>query len=113
MKKDFPRKLRKNMTDTERVLWYHLRNRQIEKYKFRRQHPIGKYIVDFICLERFLIIEVDGSQHFEQHVYDKERDQYLNNKGYRVVRFWNNEVLQEMDGVLEEIRRKLLICPSP
>jgi len=113
MEKEFPRSLRKNMTDTERVLWQHLRNKQIENFKFRRQHPLGKFIVDFVCLEKCLIIEVDGGQHYEQREYDVARDQFLLSKGYRVMRFWNNEVLQETEAVLEEIRRLLLDDPSP
>ncbi|MBM4285441.1 MAG: endonuclease domain-containing protein [Deltaproteobacteria bacterium] len=91
------------MTDAERRLWYHLRNRRLGGCKFRRQYPVGPYIVDFICLEKNLVIEVDGGQHAENEAQDTERSAYLNKMGYRVVRFWNNEVLQETEAVLQAI----------
>jgi len=98
-----PRQLRKNMTDAERELWRHLRLRQFSGYKFRRQQPIGKYIVDFVCFEKKLIIEVDGSQHSEQADYDLIRDAWLEKEGFRILRFWDNQVLNETDGVKEMI----------
>ena len=88
------------MTDAERLLWQHLRNRQLGEYKFRRQRPIGPYIVDFVCLEKKLVIEVDGGQHAGQMELDSKRSDYLKEKGYRVMRFWNNEVLKETESVL-------------
>ena len=88
------------MTDAERLLWQHLRNRQLGEYKFRRQRPIGPYIVDFVCLEKKLVIEVDGGQHAGQMESDSKRSDYLKEKGYRVMRFWNNEVLKETESVL-------------
>jgi len=91
------------MTDAERLLWQHLRNRQLGMYKFRRQHPVGPYIVDFVCLEKKLVIEVDGGQHAEQTEPDAKRSDYLKEKGYRVIRFWNNEVLKETEAVLSVI----------
>jgi len=94
------RALRKNMPDAERMLWGHLRNRQLSGYKFRRQHPIGSFVVDFVCLEKNLIIEVDGGQHAKDFRRDFKRSDYLNEKGYRILRFWNNEVLQESESVL-------------
>ncbi|MBI4043034.1 MAG: endonuclease domain-containing protein [Deltaproteobacteria bacterium] len=97
------RELRREMTDAERKLWSSLRFRQIGKYKFRRQQPIGKFIVDFICFEQKLIVEVDGGQHGEQTRYDGERTAWLEHHGYRVLRFWNNEVLQETEGVIKVI----------
>jgi len=103
------RKLRKNMTDAERLLWSKLRNKQLEA-KFRRQSPIDKYIVDFVCFEKKLIIEVDGSQHL-QNEKDIKRDKWLTDNGFKVLRFWNNEVLKNVDGVLEMISRE--IKPSP
>ena len=105
------KKLRINSTDTEKYLWKYLRGRQLEGSKFRRQHPIGKYIVDFINLERKIIIEVDGGQHLENKK-DKLRDIWLKEQGYEVLRFWDNEVLTNIDGVLELIREKLS-SPSP
>ncbi|MCD6298084.1 MAG: endonuclease domain-containing protein [Deltaproteobacteria bacterium] len=98
--KHHARKLRKNMTDAERLLWRHLRNRQLGEYKFRRQRPIGPYIVDFVCLEKKLVIEVDGGQHAGQVESDAKRSGYLEDKGYKVLRFWNNEVLKETESVL-------------
>ena len=104
-------KLRNNSTDTEKYLWKYLRGRQLEEFKFRRQHPIGKYVVDFINLEKKIIIEVDGGQHSENKK-DKLRDKCLKEKGYEVLRFWDNEVLTNIEGVIESIRKKLY-SPSP
>ena len=100
--------LRKRLTNTERLLWKHLRAKQIEGLKFRRQEPIGKYIVDFVCHEKRIVIEVDGSQHSIDKAIDKERDEWLKEHGYEVMRFWNNEVLENIEGVLEVIRNSLL-----
>jgi very-short-patch-repair endonuclease len=108
------RVLRKNMTDAERLLWRHLRNRQLNGWKFRRQHPIGPFIVDFVCLDKKLIIEVDGGQHAKNFWRDSKRSDYLNDKGYRVLRFWNGEVLQESESVLQAILKALSEdTPSP
>ncbi len=105
------KKLRSNSTDTEKYLWKYLRGRQLEGFKFRRQHPIGKYIVDFINLERKIIIEVDGGQHLENKK-DELRDRWLEEQGYKVLRFWDNEVLTNIEGVMESIRKKIY-SPSP
>jgi len=105
------KKLRINSTDTEKYLWKYLRGRQLEGFKFRRQQSIGKYIVDFVNLERKIIIEVDGGQHSENKK-DKLRDRWLEEQGYEVLRFWDNEVFKNIEGVLEVIREKLL-SPSP
>jgi len=110
-KNKIAQKLRNNSTDTEKYLWKYLRGRQLEGFKFRRQHPIGKYIVDFINLERKIIIEVDGGQHLENKK-DELRDKWFEEQGYEVLRFWNNEVLTNIEGVLESIRKKLY-SPSP
>jgi very-short-patch-repair endonuclease len=103
MTREFAKALRKQMTDAERRLWRHLRNRELGGWKFRRQYPVGPYIVDFICLEKNVVIEVDGGQHDENKELDLQRSAYLNKMGYRVIRFWNNEVLQETEAVLEAI----------
>ena len=92
------RQLRKSLTDAERVLWNILRNRQVLGYRFRRQAPIGPYIVDFVCFENRLVIEVDGGQHVEQADYDADRTGWLEGAGYRVIRFWNSQVLEETAG---------------
>lgn len=97
------RTLRKSQTDAERLLWRHLRSRQLMGYKFRRQVPVGLYIVDFLCISLKLIIEVDGSQHMSNLQYDNSRTQYLENHGFYVARFWNNEVLSQTDSVLESL----------
>ena len=98
-----PRQLRKNMTEAEHVLWFRLRSHQVEGHKFRRQHPIGHYVVDFVCLERRLIVEVDGSQHMD-NPNDEIRTRWLEREGYKVLRFWDNEVLMETDAVMEVIK---------
>ena len=100
------RRLRGNMTDAERRLWYHLRAHRFDGNKIKRQVPIGLYIVDFACLGRKLIIEVDGGQHAESQS-DVARDAYLEREGFRVLRFWNNDVIENMEGVLIEIARHL------
>ena len=99
------RELRTNLTDAERKLWADLRLRQIEGHKFRRQRPIGPYIVDFVCLERRLVIEVDGSQHRQRASLDAGRDAWLASVGFRVLRFWDNQVLNEMAAVVEAIAK--------
>ena len=97
------RTLRTTLTRAEYILWSHLRNRRLQGLKFRRQHPVPPYIVDFVCLESTLIVELDGSQHFVQAPYDKVRDRYLEAVGFKVLRFWNNQLMAETDLVLEEI----------
>jgi len=104
--------LRYNQTDTEQRLWLYLRSRQLSGHKFRRQHVIGSYIVDFCCLDRKLIIELDGGQHASQAEADKQRTKFLESEGFRLVRFWDNEVFQNIDGVLEKIL-ELLDHPHP
>ena len=97
------RHLRKNPTDAERALWTILRKGQVPGHRFRRQAPVGPYIVDFVCFENKLVIEVDGGQHAEQADYDAARTAWLESQGFRVLRFWNNQVLQEMDAVREAV----------
>ncbi len=97
------RRLRRQSTDAERTLWRLLRNRQLGGHKFRRQSPIGSYIVDFFCLERKLVIEIDGGKHQLRAQADQERTQWLEERGYRVIRFWNNQVLAEPEAVQEAI----------
>ena len=99
------RALRINGTDAEQTLWSHLRARQLNGHKFRRQHPIGSYIADFVCVESQLVVELDGGQHAQGQApaYDERRTQFLNNQGWQVLRFWNHEVLTELAAVLQAI----------
>ena len=101
--------LRKNMTEQEKVLWNILRNNQFYGLKFRRQVPIGNYIADFVCEIHNVIIELGGGQHNEQENVEKDklRTEFLENKGYKVLRFWNNEVDNNLDGVCEVIYRTI------
>ena len=94
--------LRKESTPAERKLWSKIRNDQLG-INFRRQHAVGNYIPDFVCIEKKLIIELDGSQHLEQNEYDVERTRYLNAQGYKVIRFWNNQVMNDIAGVVQVI----------
>ena len=102
--------LRKSQTDAEKLLWKHLRAKQMEGFKFRRQQPLRNYVIDFICLEQSLVIEVDGGQHADNKK-DEERDAWLKSEGFKVLRFWNNEVLTNLKGVLEVIRESCLNHP--
>ena len=104
--------LRSNQTEAERRLWYHLRAHRFMDLKFKRQKPVGRYIVDFICMEHHLIIELDGGQHADQTDYDQQRDAWLRAQGYTVLRFWNNEVLQQTEAVLERIRDSVVALPA-
>ena len=105
--------LRRTMTDAEQKLWYHLRAHRFMGLKFKRQKPIGRYVVDFACVEKKLIIELDSGQHVEAAEYDHERDAWLHSQGYTVLRFWNNELMNETESVLERIRLTLSPGPSP
>ncbi len=97
------RALRQRSTDAERLVWQHLRDRRLGNLKFRRQRPIGRYIVDFVCPECRLVVELDGSQHMENGEADAERTRNLVQAGYQVVRFWDNDVLRNTEAVLAAI----------
>jgi very-short-patch-repair endonuclease len=101
-KKDFARHLRHGMTDAERSLWHHLRNRALVGWKFRRQHPVGRYITDFACIEASLIVELDGGQHTDDRG-EASRTAVLESAGYRVIRFWDDDALRNTDAVLAVI----------
>ena len=106
------RKPRKDSTEVEKYLWRYLRGEQLEGYKFRRQQPIGKYVVDFVNFERKIVIEADGGQHAIDKEKDRKRDEWLNREGFKVLRFWDNEIFTNIEGVIEIIREKLL-TPHP
>jgi very-short-patch-repair endonuclease len=107
------RQLRKNMTDAERLLWAKIRLKQLKGYQFYRQKPVGDYIVDFLCPRAKLVVEVDGSQHLSDETieYDGTRDEYLSGLGLRVLRFTNSDVLTNIDGVVENIGKKIPLSP--
>jgi very-short-patch-repair endonuclease len=107
------RQLRKDMTDAERALWMRLRRRQLLGMKFRRQQPLGAYIVDFVCLEKKLVVEVDGGQHADRQEYDAQRTRWLEEQGFRVMRFWNHQVLTEPDSVIQAVADTLAPPPAP
>jgi very-short-patch-repair endonuclease len=106
------RQLRSRMTDAERKLWFALKDRKFDAFKFRRQVPVGPYIADFLCFESRLIVEVDGGQH-NGSARDAERDAWLARNAFRVVRFWNNDVLQNLEGVLTRLAAELEATPHP
>ena len=103
MMNGYARTLRRNMTDAENRMWYYLRSRRLAGYKFVRQHTIGKYIVDFICRDKNLIIEIDGGQHMGAATYDMRRTEYLEGLGYQIFRVWNHEVFNNIEGVTRQI----------
>ncbi|PKN10504.1 MAG: hypothetical protein CVU70_02760, partial [Deltaproteobacteria bacterium HGW-Deltaproteobacteria-5] len=105
--------LRVHSTDAERLLWKYLRSRQLSDTKFRRQQPIGNFIVDFVSFDKKLIIELDGSQHTESQESDDRRDQWLTAQGFKVLRFWNDEIFGNIEGVLESIMEHLSPSPCP
>ncbi|MBI2266440.1 MAG: DUF559 domain-containing protein [Armatimonadetes bacterium] len=109
---EFARSLRKQQTDAETKMWYLLRDRRLAGRKFRRQHAFPPYVIDFYCHEASLVIEIDGGQHTEQRRYDEARTKHLEERGLKVLRFWNNEVLQDTEAVLESIWNDLQ-SPSP
>src|SRR5437762_13978574 len=106
MPKQHARTLRRNSTDTERRLWAVLRDRRLAGYRFRRQHPIGNFIVDFACTKHRLIVEADGAQHAD-NMNDQRRTALLEDEGWRVIRFWDNDVLTNTEGVIHVILEAL------
>ena len=106
------RSFRKEMTNAENRMWYYLRNRRLNNYKFVREHIIGPYIADFVCRQKKVIVEVDGSQHAENIKYDSKRDNFLESEGYKIIRVWNSDVFDNIDGVLEVILDLLESVPS-
>lgn len=110
--KTFARQLRSEMTVAESHLWRRLRARQIHGLKFRRQHPVGNYILDFACIDAKLAIEVDGGQHNDMSINDGQRTAWLETQGWKVLRFWNNEILQNIEGVLAEVLNALHPHPN-
>ena len=109
----FARQLRGTLTDAESLLWYRLRAGRLDGWKFRRQVPLGSYVVDFICQGAALVIEIDGGQHAERIQHDAERTRWLQDRGYRVLRFWNTDVMENLEGVLQAIYDALPPSPRP
>jgi very-short-patch-repair endonuclease len=109
--RDRARTLRANATEAEQKLWSRLRKRQLDGFQFRRQYAIGPFFVDFICLEAKLVIEVDGSQHADREAQDQSRSAFLRINGYRALRFWNSEVMSDVDSVVERIAEVLRQMP--
>ena len=99
----FARDLRREQTDAERKFWWKVRDRRLGGFKFKRQYPIGPYVADFVCLEKMLIVELDGSQHGEHAAHDAARDSFLAEKGFRVVRIWNADFLRNQEGTADFI----------
>ena len=109
---ELAKKLRTNQTDAEQKLWFYLRAHRFVNVKFKRQKPVGSYIVDFVSMEHRLVIEADGGQHGSKK--DEQRDAWLKMQGFTVLRFWNNEILQQTDAVLEKIRLTIeTLSPGP
>ena len=111
-RREIRKELRKNQTPQETILWSRLRNNQT-KQKWRRQVSIGPYIADFYCSKKLLVIEIDGSQHLDNKEYDKDREKYFLDLGIKTIRFWNNEINTNIDGVLKIIMEKLETQPHP
>ena len=101
------------MTDAERLLWREVRAHRLSGLKFKRQEPMGVYVVDFVCYAARLIIELDGGHHANQQESDAERTRWLESSGFRVIRFWNNDVLSNITGVMQEIERQITAHPLP
>lgn len=110
--KQFVRNLRQNQTKAEARIWRHLKNRSLVGFKFRRQCPCGPYIMDFVCFEKMVVIEIDGGQHTNQLQKDFRRTEYLKSRGFNVIRFWNDEVLANTDSVLNAILTVMINSPS-
>ena len=111
--RNFARALRNNATPSERILWRHLSARKVLGIRFNRQVPIGPYICDFVARSLMLVVEVDGGQHGWQTGADQQRTRYLEAQGYRVIRFWNSDVLERIEGVVAEIAKVIADLPSP
>jgi len=109
----FARTMRRIPTEPEKLFWSRVRDRRLGGYKFKRQMAIGSYIADFACVERKLIIELDGGQHADRKEYDEKRDAFLRSKGFRIIRVWNIDLLQNIDGVMEMLSVELDSAPSP
>lgn len=106
------KQMRAGQTPAEKLLWKYLRAHRFHGLKFKRQKPMGGYIVDFVCMEKYLIVELDGAHHLQQQEYDAERSKWFQAQGFRVLRFWNQEVSSDIDSVLAKIA-DLALFPSP
>jgi len=110
-KRDLARALRRDQTEAERIMWRLLRDRRFDGVKFRRQVPIGPFVVDFAAIEHRLVVELDGGQHAE-NAQDARRDGYLSDRGWRVARFWNIDVMKNREGVLQILQQTLALTPT-
>jgi very-short-patch-repair endonuclease len=110
--RQFARAMRHEAVECEKQFWWRVRNRALGGYKFKRQVLIGSYIADFVCIERMLIVELDGSQHVNRKSYDEKRDAFLQSKGFRVIRIWDSYFLENPDGVMDMTLRDLETAPS-
>jgi len=113
LRRRLQRTLRSSMTLAEQKLWQRLRGKQLYGWKFRRQHPYGDYVLDFVCLDAMLVAEVDGGQHAERPQDDEVRDAFLRTAGFQVLRFWNNQVMQDLEAVVVVVVAALPVSPSP
>jgi very-short-patch-repair endonuclease len=95
--------MRRELTIAEKHFWWEVKDRRLDGHKFRRQHPIGPYIADFACIEGRLVVEIDGGQHADTIAYDRQRDSYLESRGFRVLRFWNADIFTNMEGVIDAV----------
>ncbi len=109
----FVKQLRRNMTEAERRVCYRLRRNQLDNHHFRRQVPMSRYVLDFVCHEKKLVIELDGGQHASNKKYDDRRTQWLESQRYRVLRYWNSDVMRDMDWVIGDIHDNLNLIPPP
>ena len=109
---DHARELRRNMTETEKILWSYLRKNQLRGMHFRRQHPYGIYILDFYCFEKDVVIEIDGMIHLKRHEYDNERTEYLESSGLKVIRFRNDDIKERIEWVIAKINSFISDAPS-
>ena len=115
-RRGYAKRMRREPTEAEKLFWWEIRDRRLDGHKFKRQYLVGGYITDFVCIERMLIIELDGGQHSETTEYDTKRSAVLQSHGFRVLRVWNAEIFTNMEGVIDAVLSELggeTLSPSP